>query len=239
MALADRSLIDALAVTAAGLEHPDTPLARQLGVGGRIAMLAHLIDYDNLHVPTRHISAVCIAAALASGGGAEAYLAGAGVMARLGAMLGWSHYEAGWYATCTAGAPAAAVVAGIALGLDTTDLRTAMALAVPAAGGVNRAFGTAAKSLQVGFAVDAGVRAATLAAAGASADGRVLKQWLTLVGGETRDLPTTQRFRADWRRRRIHAAMRCSGRSLRCSTPRVTACRRPSACERSRCAHRP
>jgi 2-methylcitrate dehydratase PrpD len=192
MALADRSLIDTLAVIAAALDHPDAPLARQLGVGGRIAMLAHLIDYDDLHVPTTtHVSAVCTAAALASGGGAEAYLAGAGVMARLGAMLGWSHYEAGWHATCTAGAPAAAVVAGFALGLDTTDLCTAMALAVPAAGGVNRAFGTAAKSLQVGFAVDAGVRAATLAAAGASADGRVLEQWLTLVGGAAQDLPAT------------------------------------------------
>ena len=191
MALADRSLIDTLAVTAAALEHPDAPLARQLGVGGRIAMIAHLLDYDDLHVPTTtHISAVCVAAALASGGGAEAYLAGAGVMARLGAMLGWSHYEAGWHATCTAGAPAAAVVAGLALGLDSTHLCTAMALAVPAAGGVNRAFGTAAKSLQVGFVVDAGVRAATLAAAGASADGRVLEQWLTLLGGETRVLPT-------------------------------------------------
>jgi 2-methylcitrate dehydratase PrpD len=192
LALADRSLIDTLAVTAAALEHPDAPLARQLGVGGRIAMLAHLIDYDDLHVPTTtHISAVCVAAALASGGGGEAYLAGAGVMARLGAMLGWSHYEAGWHATCTAGAPAAAVVAGIARGLNSTDLCAAMALAVPAAGGVNRAFGTAAKSLQVGFAVDAGVRAATLAAAGASADGRALEQWLTLVGGATRDLPRT------------------------------------------------
>jgi len=192
MALADRSLIDTLAVTAAGLEHPDAPLARQLGVGGRIAMLAHLIDYDDLHVPTTtHVSAVCVAAALASGGGAEAYLAGAGVMARLGSMLGWTHYEAGWHATCTAGAPAAAVVAGLALGLDSTHLCTAMALAVPAAGGVNRAFGTAAKSLQVGFAVDAGIRAAMLAAAGASADGRVLEQWLTLVGGKPQVLPTT------------------------------------------------
>ena len=35
---------------------------------------------------------------------------------------------------------------------------------------MQRAFGTDAKSLQVGFAVEAGIRAATLAAAGASAD---------------------------------------------------------------------
>jgi 2-methylcitrate dehydratase PrpD len=79
-------------------------------------------------------------------------------MARLGAALGWRHYTAGWHATCTAGAPAA--------------------------GGVQRAFGTDAKALQVGFAVDAGLRAARLAAAGAQADPTALDAWLSLVGGD-------------------------------------------------------
>ena len=59
-----------------------------------------------------------------------------------------------------------------------------MALAVPAAGGVQRAFGTDAKSLQVGFAVDAGIRAAQLAAAGAQADPAAVDAWLGLVGGD-------------------------------------------------------
>jgi hypothetical protein len=58
----------------------------------------------------------------------------------------------------------------VALGLPAERIAAAMALAVPAAGGVQRAFGTDAKSLQVGFAVDAGIRAARLAAAGAQAD---------------------------------------------------------------------
>jgi 2-methylcitrate dehydratase PrpD len=49
---------------------------------------------------------------------------------------------------------------------------------------VQRAFGTDGKSLQVGFAVDAGIRAATLAAAGASADEMALDTWLRLVGGD-------------------------------------------------------
>src|SRR6202042_2329338 len=47
-----------------------------------------------------------------------------------------------------------------------------------------RAFGTDAKSLQAGFAVDTGIRAATLAAAGAQADPLVLEEWMTLVGGD-------------------------------------------------------
>jgi 2-methylcitrate dehydratase PrpD len=59
-----------------------------------------------------------------------------------------------------------------------------MALAVPAAGGVQRAFGTAAKSLQVGFAADAGMRAAELAALGVSADPAALDDWLGLLGGD-------------------------------------------------------
>ncbi|MGH3309973.1 MAG: hypothetical protein ACRDP3_05225, partial [Streptomyces sp.] len=46
-----------------------------------------------------------------------------------------------------------------------------------------RAFGTSGKCLQVGFATDAGVRAARLAAAGASADPSVLDQWFDVVGG--------------------------------------------------------
>jgi 2-methylcitrate dehydratase PrpD len=133
---------------------------------------------------TTHVSAVCVPAALTAGGGPRAYLAGAGVLARLGTALGWPHYAAGWHATCTAGAPAAAVAAAVALGLSPAEIATAISLAVPAAGGVQRAFGTDAKSLQVGFAVDAGVRAARLAAAGARADPTALDAWLGLVGGD-------------------------------------------------------
>lgn len=190
--LADRSLTDTLSAAAAARGHREVPLTSMLGPAGRLAALAHLIDYDDLHVPTTtHISAVCVAAALATGGGADAYLAGAGVMARLGAMLGWRHYDAGWHATCTAGAPAAAVAAAVSLELDTASTRVAIALAIPGAGGVSRAFGTSAKSLQVGFAVDAGVRAARLAAAGATADGGALDQWLKLLGGAEANGPAT------------------------------------------------
>src|SRR6266545_3291605 len=66
--------------------------------------------------------------------------------------------------------------------LDFDALAVALALAVPAAGGVQRAFGTAAKPLQVGFAADAGVRAARLAARGAGADPAAFDQWFALMG---------------------------------------------------------
>jgi 2-methylcitrate dehydratase PrpD len=191
--LADRSLRDTAAVALAARDHRVTRLAATSGAlseGGRWAVAGHVLDFDDLHMPsTAHVSVVCVPAALAasewaSGGGARAYLAAAGVMARLGTALGWRHYAAGWHATCTAGAPAAAAGAAVALGLPAERIAVAMALAVPAAGGVQRAFGTDAKSLQVGFAVDAGLRAARLAAAGAQADPAALDVWLELVGGD-------------------------------------------------------
>ncbi len=171
----------------AGRDDPRAPIFAELSEAGRWAALAHVLDYDDLHMPsTTHVSAVCVPAAVCSGDpgrAARAYLAGAGVMARLGTALGWRHYSAGWHATCTAGAPAAAVAASVGRGLDAEGTAVAMALAVPAAGGVQRAFGTAAKSLQVAFAVEAGVRAARLAEAGATADVRALDDWMALVGG--------------------------------------------------------
>ena len=183
--LADRSLLDTMAVTLAARDHRVTRLAAGLPEGARWAVAGHVLDFDDLHMPsTTHISAVCVPTALATGGGPRAYLAAAGVMARLGTALGWPHYSAGWHATCTAGAPASAAGAAVALGLPAEQIAVAMALAVPAAGGVQRAFGTDAKSLQVGFAVDAGIRAARLAAAGAQADPAAVDAWLGLVGGD-------------------------------------------------------
>jgi 2-methylcitrate dehydratase PrpD len=185
LALAHGALLDTAAVVLAGGEHPLVGLFNDLGEAGRWAARAHVLDFDDLHMPsTAHISAVCVPAVLAAHGGAHAYLAGAGVMARLGTALGWRHYQAGWHATCTAGAPAAAVAASVALGLDADRIAVAIALALPAAGGVQRAFGTSAKALQVGFAAEAGVRAARLASSGATADPNALADWMRLVGGD-------------------------------------------------------
>jgi 2-methylcitrate dehydratase PrpD len=185
LALADRALVDTIATASGARRHAVRRLLGELPQPAAWATLAHVLDFDDLHMEsTAHISAVCVPAALAAAGDARAYLAGAGVMARLGRALGWQHYAAGWHSTCTAGAPAAAAATAVAMGLDAEGIAAAMALAVPAAGGVQRAFGTEAKSLQVGFAAGAGARAARLAAEGATADPGALDQWLTLVGGD-------------------------------------------------------
>jgi 2-methylcitrate dehydratase PrpD len=192
LAMAHRSLQDTVAVALAARSHRVTRLAASLPEGAHWAVAAHVLDFDDLHMPsTAHISAICVPMTLAVGGGPHAYLAAAGVMARLGAALGWRHYAAGWHATCTAGAPASAAGAAAALGLPPSQIAVAMALAVPAAGGVQRAFGTDAKSLQVGFAVDAGIRAAQLAAAGAAADPSAVDAWLSLAGGDPAAVDTT------------------------------------------------
>ena len=183
LALANRSLIDTVAVACAATSEPLVKRTATMGRAGRWAVAAHVLDFDDLHLPsTAHISTVVVPAVLACGGDARAYLVGAGVMARLGAALGWGHYSSGWHATCTSGAPAAAAAAAAALGLDVTQTAHAIALAIPAAGGVQRAFGTDSKALQVGFAVDGGVRAAMLAGEGAMADPSAVDAWMRLVG---------------------------------------------------------
>jgi 2-methylcitrate dehydratase PrpD len=183
--LAGSALLDTVAVAMAARNEPLVAASRVVSEVTRWAAAGHALDFDDVHLEsTSHISAVCVPAVLAVGGDARAYLAAAGVMARLGSALGWSHYSAGWHTTVTAGAPAAAVGAGVALGLDAAQIATAMALAVPAAGGVRSAFGSDGKSLQVGFAADAGVRAAQLAAAGATANIGAVDSWFDLMGGD-------------------------------------------------------
>lgn len=184
LALAQRALVDTVAVGLAARKEPILDIAAVLSEESQWAVACHILDFDDLHMPsTTHVSTVCVPVALSLGSGAGSYLAGAAVMTEVGMMLGWPHYAAGWHATTTAGALGAAAGAAVALGLDADGIGRAMALAVPAAGGVQRSFGTDAKSLQVGFAVHAGVRAARLAAAGASADPHAVDDWLILVGG--------------------------------------------------------
>jgi len=197
---------------------------------GRIAVLAHLIDFDDLHIPTTtHSSAVCVLAAIATGSGAEAYLSGAGVMARLGAIPVGA-LRGGWHATCTAGAPAAAV----ALGLDAVGIESAIALAVLAAGRVNRAFGTIAKSPHLGFAVHAGVRAARLA--GARADGAVVPQWLALVGGTALPQPSEPSIPARLAFKVFRCRSKLLGQSERSPTRSASGVSRRAMFRRSCCA---
>ncbi|OYO14337.1 2-methylcitrate dehydratase [Enemella evansiae] len=194
LALADRQLVDTVAVGLAAHSHPVLEKVGALDQAGRWAVACHVLDFDDLHMPsTTHISTVCIPVVLALGGGPRDFLAGAGVMARIGTALGWRHYSAGWHATTTAGALGAAAAAASCFGLDAEATMMALALAVPAAGGVQDAFGTDAKSIQIGLAADAGIRAARLARDGARANPAAVQRWLTLLGGDPADPVLSQR----------------------------------------------
>ena len=79
LALADRSLADTVAVTLAAREHPVIPVSASLSEAARWAVAGHVLDFDDLHMPsTTHVSVVCVPVSLALGGGSRAYLAGAG-----------------------------------------------------------------------------------------------------------------------------------------------------------------
>ena len=66
--LAHRSLLDTVAVTLAAREHRVTRLAgRALPDGARWAVAGHVLDFDDLHMPsTTHVSVVCVPTALAT-----------------------------------------------------------------------------------------------------------------------------------------------------------------------------
>ena len=70
LALADRSLVDTVAVALAGRDHRVAQLAEIMPEGPRWAVAAHVLDFDDLHMEsTTHISAVCVPTALALGAG--------------------------------------------------------------------------------------------------------------------------------------------------------------------------
>ena len=185
LALANLSLTDTVSVALAASEEPILKIAAGLPRAERWGVAAHILDFDDLHLPsTTHISTVCVPAALASGGAATSYLVGAGVMARVGMALGYEHYTRGWHATATAGTIGAAAATSDAFGLDEDATAQALALALSSASGVQAAFGSDGKSLQVGLAVGAGLRAASIAARGASAATRAFDDWVRLLGGD-------------------------------------------------------
>ena len=184
LATAGRALLDTVAVTVAAQSEALERMLEPLSEAGRWAALAHVLDFDDLHLPsTAHISAVCVPAALAGGGDARSYLAGAGVMARLGSALGWRHYAAGWHGRAPPVPGGCGRRGGGPRSGHRGDLggdRAGCARRGRRSEGVR----DVGQGLQVAFAVEAGLRAAALAAAGADVDTRAVDAWVELVGGD-------------------------------------------------------
>ena len=178
---------DWLACAVAGLGERAARAARtagaQDGLGGRVLAVAtagHVLDFDDTYAPgLAHLSAPTAPAALILGAELDASLtdvldAYAAGFEAMGALSRASHpalYERGWHPTAVCGAVGAAVAAARLLGAGPEDHGGAARLALVQASGLRRAFGSDGKALQVGAAAAAGVRAARLAAAGATATG--------------------------------------------------------------------
>ena len=165
----------ACAVGGAGERAPRAASA----LGDPVAALAtagHVLDFDDTYLPgIAHLSAPTAPAALVVGAELgrtvgevlDAYAAGFEAMGSLARASHPALYDRGIHPTAACGGVGAAVAAATLMGLDPEPARSAVAIALLGAAGLRAAFGSDGKSLQVGLASAAGVRAARLAAAGA------------------------------------------------------------------------
>jgi 2-methylcitrate dehydratase PrpD len=95
-----------------------------------------------------------------------ALIAGIEIMCRLGKALKPNHYAAGWHASGTLGAIAAAAACAKLLKLDRERTIWALGLAACRSSGLKAVFGSSAKPLQLGHAAALGLQSADLAARG-------------------------------------------------------------------------
>ena len=114
-------------------------------------------------------------------------IAGIEVMCRLGRALKPNHYAAGWHASGTLGAIAAAAACSNLLKLDRQRTIWAIGLAACRSSGLKAVFGSSAKPLQLGHAAALGLQSADLAARGFDCASDVLeaeKGFLELHGSK-------------------------------------------------------
>ncbi|MGD7733320.1 MmgE/PrpD family protein [Propionibacteriaceae bacterium G57] len=168
---------------------------------------AHSLDWDDYHHPMHgHCSSVLLgtllplAEALDSTGAelVQAYLAGYQADHLTSLALSHAHYRRGWHATSTIGTIGAAAAASRLLRLDTQRTATALAIAASGAAGIRANFGTMTKAFHAGNAARAGIQAALLARAGATASPDWLlgpSGMLACFGGEFEALEAERQVR--------------------------------------------
>ena len=175
------ALLDWLACAVAGSREAPAIAARAAGDGLLERVTAagcagHVLDYDDTYSPGLvHASAPVAPAALWLGAELdhrvdavlEAFAAGFEATASFARAGHPALYERGWHPTAVCGTAGAAVAAARLLGPSEAQTEHAVALALTRASGLRSAFGSAAKSMQVGMAAAAGVQCARLAGAGA------------------------------------------------------------------------
>jgi 2-methylcitrate dehydratase PrpD len=207
------AFVDWLSCTARGMEELPAQAARAAadGLAGRVAAAGcagHVLDYDDTYAPGLvHASAPAapVALMLAAEGdlplvaALAAHAAGFEATAALARASHPALYERGWHPTSVCGSVGAAVAAARLLGLEAEQEHTAIALALLQAGGVQAAFGTEGKALQVGLAAAAGLRAAQLAAGGAHVSAEAIVSGFESIYGGTWATPAGEpAIRENW-----------------------------------------
>lgn len=140
---------------------------------------AHALDFDDYELSgSSHASGSILGALLSLaaaekltvGSVCEAWAVGYEALLVLGAALGYGHYAKGWHTSLTLGPIAAAAASARVLGLDAARTAHALTLASSSSAGSLRQTGFDAKALHGGLAAQAGLQAAFLARAGATAN---------------------------------------------------------------------
>lgn len=137
---------------------------------------AHVLDFDDTHARTVHVSAPVLPALLAfaewRSNGAKmsgqelihAFVLGVEAEVRIALSVFPEHYDVGWHITGTAGVFGAAAAIGKMLKLNETQMAWALGIAATQSAGLREMFGSMCKSLHPGRAAQNGFSAAMLAA---------------------------------------------------------------------------
>ena len=205
---------------AVSLAEGGSPLCTVVGAGRRTGAVwaalcngtaAHALDFDDTNFTLLgHPSAPVLAAGLAAGELAladgqalvHAFLLGFEVETTLAAVINPEHYDHGWHATCTLGTLGAAAAAARLLGLDTPQIRTALAVAASQSSGLKENFGTMTKPFHAGHAARSGVLAALLAREGWTASEQALEGpqgFFNVLGAGSRRLEALDTLGAPWK----------------------------------------
>jgi 2-methylcitrate dehydratase PrpD len=182
------------------------PLATIIGDGARVpvelaafanGMAAHALDYDDdeprvfVGHPSSPVLSAALPAAEACGSSGQdllrAFVAGVEVEYRIGLAVNPAHYIDGWHATSTLGVLGAAAACAILFDLDRVQTARALGVAASSASGLKRNFGTMTKSLHVGWAAEAAIRATLMAKSGFTADEAIFDGHLGVLHVFARD----------------------------------------------------
>ncbi|HUZ89720.1 MAG TPA: MmgE/PrpD family protein [Candidatus Acidoferrales bacterium] len=142
-------------------------------------LAAHLDDFDDTHLASGNVHAGSVALAATLGMAMQrrstgsqfltAFALACETVLRVAMAIAPAHHEEGWQPSSTCGPIGGAVGAGLVLGLDQTQLASAMGLGAVQLLGHREAFGTPTKAFHPGKSAANGILAATLAASGFTA----------------------------------------------------------------------